>query len=191
MNGPKGLPRRPGIPPSHEQRRWGRFLADVGELVIRIGDDDYRRVTVLDESFGGIGLSLDGLLPVKIGEEVAINYEGANMSGIVQYAVSMQDGQQRVGIEWLPAPLASSLQHASVAQIEGRLLALFRLLESGGWSELARAAQQLSREAEALGFEELVHRAHALIRTVEDRHDKQTVLRDLEALVDACTAVAG
>ena len=190
MNVPKELRRRPGTP-FHEQRQWGRFLADVGQLVIRIGDDDYRRATVLDESFGGIGLALDGLLPVRIGENVAINYEGTSMSGVLQYAVSTQDGQQRVGIEWLPALLRPSSQHVTIAQIEGRLLALFRLLESGSWSELARAARQLSHEAEALGFEELVQSAGALIHAVEDQHDKQAVLKAVEALVDACTAVAG
>ena len=62
-----------------------------------------KRVTVCDESFGGIGvtLALTDAMHLQVGHQVAIVYYGSPLAGQVRWIQRNQEAQQiHLGIGW-------------------------------------------------------------------------------------------
>jgi len=169
-----------------ERRQWGRFVVDVGKLVVSVAPSDQRSAKVLDESFGGIGVVLDDASGLEPGLDLSLNYEGVLMRGTVRSVWPHAGGRYRVGIEWAPSQLHDLEGHDGKTQIQGRLRILFRMWEAGRWIEMARAVACLKREAEALHLEPVVRHAAALLDLLDQTPLPTTTPQPLIALVNAC-----
>jgi hypothetical protein len=170
-----------------ERRQWSRTLPRVDEAVVNIGSEGFKQASVSNESFGGIGLVFDGPISINVGDVIGVNLDGAEMSGIVRYTSVDQSSSQRVGVEWITAPVAAQSCHSAMALIEGRLFTLFRMLESGGFDELARASRQLSDEARMLGIDDVANCAGELADADAECRGKQAILKALQHVIDSCT----
>lgn len=169
-----------------ERRQWGRFVVDVGKLVVSVAPSDQRNAEVLDESFGGIGVVIDDASGLEPGLDLDLNYEGVLMRGTVRSVRPYEGGRYRVGIEWAPSQSHAPEIRDGNPQIQGRLRILLRMWEAGRWTELARAVACLKREAEALCLEPVVRHAAALLALLDDTPLPTTTPQPLVALVDAC-----
>jgi hypothetical protein len=186
MTGTSTEPDAP-IAPALEMRQWKRTLPRVEEAVVNIGGERLQHATVSEESFGGIGLIFDKPVSIKVHDVVGVTLDGAEMSGVVRYTRMDQRSGQRVGVEWLTAPMADKSCHSAMALIEGRLFTLFSMLETGGYDELARASRQLNDEARTLGIDDVAGRAAELTDAVVKRRGKHAILEALEHVIDSCT----
>jgi hypothetical protein len=169
-----------------ECRQWGRFIVDLGKLVLSAAPSDQRNAKVVDESFGGIGVVVDDASGLEPGLDLNLNYEGVPMRGTVCSVWPYEGGRHRVGIEWTRSQSHVPEGHDGKTQIQGRLRILFRMWEAGRWTELARAVAYLKREAEAQHLEPIVRHAAALLATLDETPLPTTTPQPLVALVDAC-----
>ena len=81
---------------STEQRRNRRFLSDVLEVGVSLSFP----AEVVDVLYSGIALEMDENIPLKKGKEIVLDYRGAPMIAIVQYAERNETGQWRIGMKW-------------------------------------------------------------------------------------------
>jgi hypothetical protein len=169
-----------------ERRQWGRFVVDVGKLIVSLTPTEQRSAEVVDESFGGIGIVIDNASGLQPGRDLSLAYDGVPMRGTVRSVHPHGGGRYRVGIEWLSSQPFDPGSHDAKAQIRGRLRVLFRTWEGGRWNELARAVACLKREAEAMQLETIAHHATALLAMLDDLPLNTTTPEPLIALVDAC-----
>jgi hypothetical protein len=170
-----------------ERRKWGRFVADVGELVVHVASDDCRPAELLDESFGGIGLLLCDGTRLFVDRQVEVSYDGIAIGGVVRAIEPFDGDRYRVSIEWEPIGTHVTCHTKGGEKIEGRLFMLFRMWESANWDELAATAAKLAKEAENLGVKELVRPANTLNEVIESSAPKADICKALDALVDAFT----
>ncbi|MFV2067722.1 MAG: PilZ domain-containing protein [Pirellulales bacterium] len=171
-----------------DRRQWGRFVADVGEIVICPDGGKPSNAQVLDESFGGIGLTVASPLDVEVGTLIDVTYDGIPMRGIVRNVRHDDAGRQRLGIEWAAHTSCDGLEQSDLA-VERCLLVLFRMWEAGHWSDLGRAAQTLASDARTSGRIDLARLAESLQWAVADPPNDVAVRTALASLVDLCTCV--
>lgn len=169
-----------------DRRQWGRFVADVGQLVVEAEAGDTRPADVWDESFGGIGLLMDDVRGLEVGNELKLTYDGTPMRGVVRNVLQQPDGRYRVGIEWQSSGDSGRDFGAGAGLIEGRLLVLFRMWEAGEWDALAQTVATLKQQAEDLRLQQLTRRAGVLLDALRGRATAK-VPDALADLVDACT----
>ncbi|OHB76124.1 MAG: hypothetical protein A2W31_09495 [Planctomycetes bacterium RBG_16_64_10] len=172
---------------TQHRRRWGRFVVDVGRLVVEVDPQDRRPAEVLDESFGGIGLAMDDVSRLVPGAELSLWYDGTLMRGVVRNIVPSGDGRFRVGVEWHLGDATSEEPDAGAARIEGCLFVLFRMWEAGRSDEVVAEVTKLQQEATRDGRSRLAGCAGELLTVLRDR-PLSGVGDQLARLVDACTA---
>lgn len=169
-----------------ERRRWGRFVSDVGQLRIACSGGFESSAQVADESFGGIGLVVRELGPLAVGTHLDLNYDGVPMSGIVKSIVEDSSAGYRIGVEWTDG-LPAGPQDDGGFRVEGSLLMLIRMWQSGEWRELRRTAETLRRESEQYGAQQVARCARSLRDAVDQRLPKEAILAAVESLVEMCT----
>jgi len=177
---------RPTVDHRSDRREWGRFVADVGEIVLCSDGGKASTGQVLDESFGGIGLAVEPPLDIDVGTPIDVTYEGIPLRGIVRNISHASACGQRLGIEWSGTVPGDGRQpgHRTVDRC---LLVLFRMWEAGQWRDLTRAAQQLVTDARSAGWGDLTRRAESLALAAADPPNAAAIRTSLAALVDLCT----
>jgi len=80
----------------HSRRKSIRFLSDVCEVTVYVPT----KIEVLNESFGGIGLSFTKNQNYEIGQEVQINFKGCFMTALVRWTRIAENGRYQVGFQW-------------------------------------------------------------------------------------------
>ena len=84
---------------SSNRRRWPRETGKVRQLLLWAGDALQDGV-VLDESVGGIALSLrDGTI-VRVGQMVRLTRGDRSAPAIVKHVYQSEDGKYHLGLEW-------------------------------------------------------------------------------------------
>ncbi|MEN6495368.1 MAG: PilZ domain-containing protein [Thermoguttaceae bacterium] len=91
----------PSTPPRDllDRRKWTRVPPEIGRTTIYY---DGRKIpaTIMDESFGGLGLLLPRDPGIAIGSEVRALYHGFLMKAVVRFAKTVASDRHRMGIEW-------------------------------------------------------------------------------------------
>ncbi|MCA9102631.1 MAG: hypothetical protein KDA63_15835 [Planctomycetales bacterium] len=159
----------------------------IGQATLTIAGTLRVEAQVTDESFGGIGLLFDLPVDVHPGELVGVVYEGVEMSAVVRYTRIDRWKHQHVGIEWQTAAAAADSCHNALAAIEGRMFMMFRMLETGGLDEMARAAQQLRDEAASIGAADVADHAALLGSAIIEQRDDQSIIDAIDRLIQAIT----
>ncbi len=80
----------------NSSRRNMRFPALVETVRINSTTDG----RVLDESFSGTALTVEGPVDVIVGEQVDIEYNGADMPAFVRRISEQADGSWVIGCQW-------------------------------------------------------------------------------------------
>jgi len=83
-------------------RNWIRFPPDTPETCVIVGDKR-KPATVLDESFGGIGLMIDlaDAAHLRVGDQLTVINYGSPAEGQVQWIRRNQEAQKVcLGIRW-------------------------------------------------------------------------------------------
>ncbi len=83
-------------------RRWGRFDADESQVEL-LTETGPRQGVIVDESYGGIGLLLDDVQGLTVGQNVQVVYYGAPVNAIIRRILDEFEGRCEVGIEWIKA----------------------------------------------------------------------------------------
>lgn len=145
-----------------------------------------RSAQVADESFGGIGLIVEDLGPLEVGTPLDLNYDGVPMAGVVKSIVDDPPSGYRIGVEWTDS-VAEACHDDGGFRVDGSLLMLIRMWQSGEWTELRRTAETLRGEAEQFGAREVEHSARALRDALDDCLPKEAILAAVDGLVEVCT----
>lgn len=82
-----------------DRRKWTRVAPEIRRTTI-YHDDRKIPATVIDESFGGLGLLLTRDPGIAVGSEVRALYHGFLMKAVVRFAKSVAPDRHRMGIEW-------------------------------------------------------------------------------------------
>ena len=85
---------------SSQLRNWTRFLPDTPEMSVIIGDER-KSTTILDESFGGIGVTIEmeDALNVQVADQLTVLHCDHPTAGRVQWIQRDQEAQRvRLGI---------------------------------------------------------------------------------------------
>jgi len=83
-------------------RVWTRFPPEKAEAAVIIGGQS-RHAAILDESFGGVGVTLeiDDARTLATGDPLTVVYYGHPTTGHVQWILRQPDaGRARVGVRW-------------------------------------------------------------------------------------------
>ena len=176
------------------------FVNDAGEVV---------RGSVFDESFGGIGLEFTEVMPVPIGVELQIGYNGLQLTGLVRHVSITDTDGCRIGIQWKADGLAdqarkivSTYEQAAATEesrdpaveqrlrflrlLPGGLHMMWKLFENGKWLELATTSERLAREASRYGIRSVRPVVDALQDAVARSVDAASMRPLLEKVVDRC-----
>jgi hypothetical protein len=100
MNSQPTLPLEPTA--SSQIRVWTRFLPDTPEMVVIVGDAR-NRASLLDESFGGIGITIEmeDSVDVQVGEHlIVLHYDCPTPAQVQWIERNHEAGQIRLGIRW-------------------------------------------------------------------------------------------
>ena len=164
-------------------------------------------VSVLDESFGGLGI----LVPaeVKLGKEVDVELSkamgGVRSVALVRHIRPSANGD-RIGLEWKALALSrclrdllqaqqSSDKHKSLARLlPGGLSVMWKLYEGGRWEQTLQSAQRLKKEAAGCQVHDLsepIEQFDKAVRAAMDSGEKpkETVRLELDRLILRCIRV--
>jgi hypothetical protein len=87
---------------SSQLRYWLRFPPDESKMSVIIRNEQ-KCATILDDSFGGIGatLELDDSVNVQVGDQLTVLYYGSPTTGQVRWLEhGQEDHKVRLGICW-------------------------------------------------------------------------------------------
>jgi hypothetical protein len=82
------------------RRKSMRFPADVDQIAI-VTKAGLLMGTVIDESYGGIGIVVSDASAMQLGQELELLYSGAPLTGTVRRIVAQSDGTHTIGIQWV------------------------------------------------------------------------------------------
>ncbi|MEZ6070828.1 MAG: hypothetical protein R3C10_11290 [Pirellulales bacterium] len=174
-------------PDDPNRRNWQRRPPVIGQATLTIAGTLRVEAQVTDESFGGIGLLFD-LVDVHPGRTRRRRLRGCrNVGRGMRHTRIDRWKHQHVGIEWQTAAAAADSCHNALAAIEGRMFMMFRILETGGLDEMARAAQQLRDEAASIGAADVADHAALLGSAIIEQRDDQSIIDAIDRLIQAIT----
>ncbi len=122
--------------------------------------------TVINESFGGLGIVFDIIVPISRGLTIQVCYHGAMANAVARHVTAFDGGGCLVGLQWQSVhvaetmrPLAALHQRATMdAQLEeflsqflGTQELIRQLVETGNWIVLAEMVVRLSDSASQAG----------------------------------------
>lgn len=81
------------------RRQWPRETGKIRQVLLWAGDA-LRDAEVLDESVGGIALSVRDGTVVQVGQEVRLTHGGRSAPAIVKHVYQREDGKFHLGLEW-------------------------------------------------------------------------------------------
>ncbi len=84
---------------SVNRRQWPRETSKIRQVLLWAGDA-LRDAVVLDESVGGIALSIRDGTVVQVDQEVQLTHGNRSVSAIVKHVYQREDGKYRLDLEW-------------------------------------------------------------------------------------------
>ena len=183
------------------KRQLTRVKADSKQVVLCDDSGEHEQGEVIDESFGGIGLSFPAGRCFQIGEELEVSYGGVQLSAVVRHATVGADAC-RVGLEWKAVGLSRAARQSLTATqgqsevsrfksaLPSGFYMMWRLLESEQWVQLAETADRLRRLASKCDFvDAITSYVEALEEAVAQSEPAKATRQALVDLIDACVRV--
>ena len=191
----------------HEMRESVRFASTLREIVVRdpSGNDNDIVAAVLDESFGGIGISVSGPSGVELGQEIELTYNGVRMWAKVQNILTTEQGDSRWGLAWKAVGIAARArivcdptrlkQLSEPAQrnlarfadmLPGGLYMMWNLFEHGKWRELDEAAERLAQSGRRCGLTSLLQPVDSLRKAMRAGVRLDELRQKLDDLLEHC-----
>ena len=155
-------------PEVHESRREPRYDGNGDSVALTADDGTNYTGSVVNESFGGVGIVFEQRVPLKSGRQLELNYHGIPTSAIVRHVTSFAKGGCLVGIHWKSNELARRTDQLKtllcrtdlvlpdnlrrfIELIPGGIQLMWKLHEHGKWIELAESVDRLGRDASSGG----------------------------------------
>ena len=98
---------------SSQIRIWTRFPSDKPEMWVIVGNER-KSATVLNESFGGIGVTIEmeDSVNVQVGDQLIVLHCDCPTPAQVKWIEQNQEGKKvRLGIHWSPRLASRSPEH--------------------------------------------------------------------------------
>ena len=96
----KSLKQQPdGDPSDHERRSWARYQAHRTDVIVRVSDSNVPG-RLVDESIGGIGVTVETVTDFAFGQEVHVHMKESDAVGYVRSIRREDTAGFRVSIGW-------------------------------------------------------------------------------------------
>ena len=124
-----------------DQRDWSR-TAPADSRVCLLTAAGSLPATIVDESFGGVGLLVQSDQDIAEGQEIGLAYAGITMRAVARWTRQLDEGQQHIGIEWLGDRRTIGNDRRSILQNSNRPIAQERRTGRGDRRAIAAALQE-------------------------------------------------
>lgn len=190
---------------AHEMRETVRFTSTLREIVVRDSTGNDIVAAVLDESFGGIGVSVPGHHCVELGQDIELTYNGVRMWAKVQNILTTEQGDSRWGLAWKAVGIAARARTVCdptrlkllsdpaqrnlarfVDMLPGGLYMMWNLFEHAKWRELDEAAERLAQSGRRCGLTSLMQPVDSLRKAMRTGVRLGELRQKLDDLLEHC-----
>lgn len=188
------------------RRRYTRVSRDASDVAVIAAKGAHVCGSVVEESFGGIGLLFKEHPNLVEGQIIRFVYSGVEASAVIRHVRHDDARSYRVGIEWVAEGLAREIREkcalrsqptqdkrleALLQILPGGVSMMWKLHEAEKWNELEAATDRLRREALRCRAERIIQATDAFPAALLQENRKQAAALAIFSLVRECLALVG